>query len=164
MAALRRDASVVVTFIVALVVSAHLLAQVPVPFTDKILDLRGEWTRDPTRRLGGICGVSDPDRLTFDIAADPAGIVFQGTHVPLDGTAAGAGRTVAASIDAGWLKLTFTQPRNGGYANVTQEVYILNRDRTEVTMWRTLNTLLPDGSSGKIDCGNHVALVFLRQK
>jgi hypothetical protein len=119
-----------------LLFAAGAWAQVPVALSDKVTDLAGEWTRDPSRGTGGICGVAAGDTIVF---------------------------AMVAAIDAGWLTLTMTQPRNGGFANVMQEVYILNRDRSELTVWRTLNTVRPDGSSGKIDCGNRAAIVYRRQ-
>jgi hypothetical protein len=61
------------------------------------------------------------------------------------------------------LKVTMTTPRNGDYANVMQAIYILSRDRTELTLWRTLSVRMPDGASGKIDCGNRSAVVYRRQ-
>jgi hypothetical protein len=33
----------------------------------------------------------------------------------------------------------------------------------ELTVWRTLNVTRPDGSQGKIDCGNHHAIVYSRK-
>jgi hypothetical protein len=55
-----------------------------------------------------------------------------------------------------------TRERNG-FANVMREVYILNANRDELTIWRTLNVRQPDGLPGKIDCGNHHAIVYLRK-
>ena len=52
---------------------------------------------------------------------------------------------VATPTDACWSKLTMTQARNGGYANVMRDVFILNHDRSELTLWRTLNVVRPDG-------------------
>jgi hypothetical protein len=87
-------------------------------------------------------------------------------RIPLDGSSVSVGvnRTGVATTDAGWLKITTTQARSGGFANVMQEVYILNRDRSQMTLWRTLNTVLPDGSSGKIDCGNRAAVIYVPQE
>jgi hypothetical protein len=114
--------------------------------------------------------VAAGDTIGFDVTSQPPSVAVRSrwitASVPLDGSPAsfrGTFQTVVAAIDAGWLKLTMTQPRNGGFANVMQEVYILNRDRTELTVWRTLNTVTPDGSSGKIDCGNRAAIVFTRR-
>ena len=83
--------------------------------------------------------------------------------IPLTGAATSDDGLAVATTDAGWLKLTLTTPRNGGFANVMQEIYILNRDHSEITLWRTLNVRMPDGSSGKIDCGNRAAVVYRRQ-
>jgi hypothetical protein len=51
----------------------------------------------------------------------------------------------------------------GGICGVSEEVYVLNRDRSELTLWRTLNVRMPDDTSGKIDCGNRAAVVYRRQ-
>ena len=85
--------------------------------------------------------------------------------VKLDGTETTLtdGRTATAAPDAGWLAVTMTRERNGGFANVMREVYILNKNGDELTVWRTLNVRLPDGSQGKIDCGNHHAIVYSRK-
>jgi len=144
-------AVVVLVASLATIVSGQQLA---FPITDKISGLVGTWTRDPSRGTGGICGVSEPSTLRFDL---------QGRQIPLTGTATTSDGLVVASTDAGWLKVTMTTPRNGGFANVMQEVYILNRDRSELTLWRTLNVRMPDGGSGKIDCGNRSAVVYQRE-
>ena len=155
------------SLVLALLMSADLHGQVPLPLTDKISDLRGNWKLDPSRRMGGICGVGEEDNLSFTITLRPQVILRTSrftVEIPLDGSETDAGgRILVASTDAGWLKLTLTMRRDGGFANVFQDVFILNRARTELTLWRTLNVRMPDGSSGKIDCGNRVALVFVRQ-
>ena len=149
--------------------NAHASAQTPVTWSDKVYGLSGEWKRDPSRGTGGICGVREDDIVAFDIIGQPPTMAIRASRisgsVPLDGSSVSvSGQTVVATTDAGWLKLTMTRPRpGGGYSNVMQEVYILNRDRSEMTLWRTLNTVLPDGSSGKIDCGNRAAVVYVRQ-
>jgi hypothetical protein len=33
----------------------------------------------------------------------------------------------------------------------------------DLTAWRVLNVVLPDGSQGKIDCGNRHAIVYTRR-
>jgi hypothetical protein len=162
-----RSMTIALTTALALVAVADLHGQIPLPLTDKIADLRGTWKVDSARRMGGICGVGEEDSLAFTVTT--ASRVHLRTRrfdvdIPLDGSETDAGGSIlVASIDAGWLKLTLTNRRNGGYANVFQDVFILNRARTELTLWRTLNVRTPDGSSGKIDCGNRVALVFVRQ-
>jgi hypothetical protein len=154
---------------IAVMASQHAVsAQLPAVLSDKVTDLAGEWKRDPSRGAGGICGVSESDTIAFEIIAQPQSVAVRSNRVlgtvPLDGSSVSlGGYTVAAGTDAGWLKLTMTRPRGGGYANVMQEVYILNRDRSQLTLWRTLNTVLPDGSSGKIDCGNRAAVIYERQ-
>jgi hypothetical protein len=159
--------SIVVTALLALGPAAS--AQVATPLSDKVMDLAGQWKHAPGRGAGGICGVSDDDVLTFDIVSQPPAISIRSMRtngrIPLDGSSVNVGvnRTGVASTDAGWLKITTTQARSGGFVNVMQEVYILNRDRSQMTLWRTLNTVLPDGSSGKIDCGNRAAVVYVRQ-
>jgi hypothetical protein len=154
---------------VMLLAPAPAPAQTPVTWSDKLYGLSGEWKRDPSRGTGSICGVREDDIVAFDIIGQAPTMAIRASRisgsVPLDGSSVSlSGQTVVASTDAGWLKLTMTRPRaGGGYSNVMQEVYILNRDRNEMTLWRTLNTVLPDGSSGKIDCGNRAAVVYVRQ-
>jgi hypothetical protein len=138
--------------------------QLAFPITDKITGLAGVWTRDPSRGTGGICGVSEADTLSFELQPDAIRVTGRSSwRIPLTGTATGHDGLAVASTDAGWLKLTMTRLRNGGFANVMQEVHILSRDRAELTLWRTLNVRMPDGSSGKIDCGNRAAVVYRRQ-
>jgi len=159
-----------IAFVCALTMlgDAVVRAQIPVPLSDNVSDLAGEWKRDPRRGTGGICGVVEDETITFAFT-EPRSVSIRSRYftgnVPLDGSSAsiGSGRTIVASTDAGWLKLSITTARDGGFANVMQEVFILNRDRRELTLWRTLNTVLPDGSSGKIDCGNRAASIYLRQ-
>ena len=165
-----------VTVILA-VLSARLAAQ-QIPLTDKITRLDGTWVRAPEKGWGGICGVpaSNGMRLTVSPAeiSIQADQFFQGVSsqtlmpigvVNLDGskTALTDGRTAIASTDAGWLAVTTTRERNGGFANVMREVHILNKNGDELTVWRTLNVRLPDGQPGKIDCGNHHAIVYSRK-
>jgi hypothetical protein len=85
--------------------------------------------------------------------------------VRLDGsqTTLADGRTAVASSDAGWLAVTTTRERGGGFANVMREVYILDKSRDELTVWRTLNVRRSDGLPDKIDCGNHHAIVYSRK-
>ena len=45
----------------------------------------------------------------------------------------------------------------------TRSFELQRHDRSELTLWRTLNVRMPDGSSGKIDCGNRAAVVYRRQ-
>lgn len=142
----------------------------PFPLTEKLKALEGTWARDATRGAGGICGVNPADAVTIKVsaseitlnpAATPGATATSGT-VKLDGTETvlADGRTATAALDAGWLAVTMRRERGGG-ANVMREVYIPLRG--ELTIWRTLNVELPDGSQGKIDCGNHHAIVY-RQK
>jgi hypothetical protein len=157
--------------IVALALPLALLAtslasgqELVFPITDKISGLAGIWTRDPSRGAGGICGVSEADTLRFELRPDAIWVTGRSSlRIPLTGTGTSHEGLVVASTDAGWLTITMTTPRNGGFANVMQEVYILNRDRSELTLWRTLNVRMPDGSSGKIDCGNRAAVIYRRQ-
>ena len=121
--------------------------------------------RDGSRGVGGICGAGVDHTISFDVTPQPPTVSVRSVRlnavIPLYGSSSAYGpdRTVVATTDAGWLKVTMTQARNGGFANVMQDVFILNRDGTELTLWRTLNVVMPDGSSGKIDCGNRVAVV-----
>lgn len=136
--------------------------QLAFPITDKITGLAGTWTRDPSRGTGGICGVSEANTLSFELQPDAISVTGRSSwRIPLTGTATRSDGLAVASTDAGWLTLTMTTPR-GDFANVMQEVYILNRERSELTLWRTLNVRRPDGSSGKIDCGNRAAVVYRR--
>jgi hypothetical protein len=122
----------------------------------------------------------DAQRASIRLRVSPAEIAvdadqfFQGvasqTRLPLgivtlDGseTTLLDGRTATASTDAGWFAVTMKRQRNGGFVNMMREVYILNQDRSELTVWRTLNVTMPDGLQGKIDCGNHHAIVYARQ-
>src|SRR5688572_7418229 len=73
------------------------------------------------------------------------------------------GRTATATTDAGWLAITTIQQRNVGVADVMREVYILNKNGDELTVWRTLNVRRPGGLPDKIDCGNHHAIVYSRK-
>ena len=164
----HRLKSIVLVSALMMLAGAAVSAQTPATVSDKVTGLAGEWKRDPTRGTGAICGVRDDDTIAFEIIGQPPSMAVRSSRisgsVPLDGSTVSLfGQTVVASTDAGWLKLTMTRPRNGGYANVMQEVYILNRNHNELTLWRTLNTVLPDGSSGKIDCGNRAAVVYVRQ-
>jgi hypothetical protein len=156
------------TVLIALAAVTRLAAQAPtvIPLTDKLTGLTGTWIRIPDRGEGGICGVSNSDKLTFAVTADAVeiGIGRFSGRVPLNpGAARSSDRPdIVAITDAGWLKLTMTTQRNGGFANVMQEEYILNRDRSLMTVWRTLNVRRPDGLPDKIDCGNRAAVVYRR--
>ena len=161
----------------AMVLAGALLAapalsaqQTRLPLTDKLTGLEGTWIRDPARGAGGICGVNPPDvvtvnvsasEITFTASATQGATVTTGT-VRLDGTQTtlSDGRTATAALDAGWLAVTVRRERGGG-ANVMREVYIALKG--ELTIWRTLNVELPDGTQGKIDCGNHHAIVYKRK-
>jgi hypothetical protein len=142
----------------------------PFPLTEKLTALEGTWVRDPTRGTGGICGVNPADtitvkasanEITFAASATQRATVTVGT-VKLDGTqtALADSRSATAALDAGWLAVTMRRERGGG-ANVMREVYIALKG--ELTIWRTLNVELLDGSQGKIDCGNHQAIVYRRK-
>jgi hypothetical protein len=168
---------VVLTTVAVIAASARLAAQ-QIPLTDKITRLEGTWVRAREKGWGGICGVpaSNGMRLTVSPAeiSIQADRFFQGVSsqtlmpigvVKLDRsqTALMDGRTAIASTDAGWLAVTTTRERNGGFANVMREVYILNQNGDELTVWRTLNVRRPDGQPDKIDCGNHHAIVYSRK-
>ena len=169
--------AVAVAAAVVAAVSPRLAAQ-QIPLTDKIARLDGTWGRVPEKGWGGICGV--PASNGMKLRVSPAEISIhadrfsQGVssqtlmpigEVKLDGsqTVLFTGRTATASTDAGWLAITTIQQRNVGVANVMREVYILNKNGDELTVWRTLNVTRPDGSQGKIDCGNHHAIVYSRR-
>ena len=136
-----------------------------IPLTGKLTSLNGGWMRDPGRGWGGICGV--PVLPSMEIVVSPSGIkVSNGLYVgtlPLDGTETrlSDNRLATVSTDAGWLMVTLRRPRPGGSTNVMRETYIVRGE--ELTVWRVLNVELADGSQGKIDCGNHHAIVYRRK-
>jgi hypothetical protein len=166
------------------VVTALLLASSRLPaqqiaLTDKITKLDGAWALEPERGWGGICGVPVSDELRLIVSPEEMSIhtkffsqgIQSQTLMPLgiirlDGsvTTLSDGRTATASTDAGWLAVTMTRERSGGFANVMREVYILNGNGDQLTVWRTLNVRMPDGQQGKIDCGNHHAIVYSRKQ
>jgi hypothetical protein len=163
--------------LLALLLAVPSAAQ-QIPITDKITRLDGTWVRAPEKGWGGICGVPANNlmelrvspteiairRDTFSIGVSSQSLEPFGV-VKLDGSQTGLwdGRTAVASQDAGWLAVTMTRPRTGASTLVMREVYILNQNRDELTVWRTLNGVFPDGSQGKIDCGNHHAIVYSRK-
>ena len=155
-----------VALLLGVTVTAPVGAQV-VPLTDKVTRLEGSWRLDPARGTGGICGVPVSPRIIFKVS--PAEVTMEASYnrgaIKLDGTESALidGRGARAALDAGWLAVTMTRKRNGGLANVMREVYILNGACTELTVWRTLNVIMPDGSQGKIDCGNHHAILYTRE-
>jgi hypothetical protein len=150
--------------LLGILVTSLSAQQLAFPITDKITGLAGTWTRDPSRGTGGICGVSEAATLRFELQPDAISVMGRSHwQIPLTGAATSGDGLAVASTDAGWLKVTTTIPRNGGFANIMQEVYILNRDRSELTLWRTLNVRRPDGAPDKIDCGNRAAVVYRRQ-
>jgi len=168
---------VLTTVAVIVAVSTRLAAQ-QIPLTDKITRLEGTWVRAPERGWGGICGVPASNGIRMTVSPAEISIhadrFFQGVSsqtlmpigvVKLDRsqTLLMDGRTAIASTDAGWLAVTTTRERNGGFANVMREVYILNKNGDELTVWRTLNVRRPDGQPDKIDCGNHHAIVYSRK-
>jgi hypothetical protein len=159
-------------FVFAPILGAPALSaqRAPFPLTVKLTGLEGTWVRDPARGAGGICGVNPPPFVTIKVSAseitfDSGMLVGTGTQgtVRLDGTQTilTDGRTATATLDAGWLAVTMRRERGGGTANVMREVYIALKG--ELTIWRTLNVELPDGTQGKIDCGNHHAIVYLKK-
>ena len=166
------------TTLSALVMAGMVLAAPPLsaqraafPLTDKLTNLEGAWVRDPTRGAGGICGVNPSDAVTFKVSPTEIAIGAESTQsatatqgvVKLDGseTVLYDGRTATATLDAGWLAVTMRRARGGGLTNVMREVYIPLKG--ELTIWRKLNVDLPDGTQGKIDCGNHQAIVYKRK-
>jgi hypothetical protein len=52
------------------------------------------------------------------------------------------------------------QRRDEG-THVLREVYILSGNDL-LTVWRTLQVNLPDGTQGRIRCGSHAAIVYRR--
>jgi hypothetical protein len=170
--------------ICAVAVAAAVMAASPrlaaqhIPLTDKITRLDGTWERVPEKGWGGICGVPASNGMKLSVSAAEVAIeadrFFQGVssqtllpigEVKLDGsqTVLFTGHTATASTDAGWLAVTAIRQRPGGFANVMREVYILNKNGDELTVWRTLNVRRPDGLPDKIDCGNHHAIVYSRK-
>ena len=168
-----------ITIVAVLVAASSRPAAQQTALTDKITRLDGTWVREPQKGWGGICGVPVSDELRLTVSPTEVSVhakfFSQGIQsetvmplgvVKLDGseTTLSDGRTATAATDAGWLALTLTRERGGGLANVMREVYILNGNREELTVWRTLNVRLPDGLQGKIDCGNHHAIVYSRKR
>ena len=151
--------------VLCLIVAGTAAAQQPtVIYTDKISDLAGSWALDPGRTVGGICGVSIESELVFELAPDAVTVRtgrFRG-RFPFGEPAAIVGQQTVTGMDAGWLTLTTTTERSQGFANIMKDVFILNRDRSQLTVWRTLNVRRSDGAPDKIDCGNHVAMVYRR--
>lgn len=103
------------------------------PLTDKLTNLRGTWVRDASRGAGGICGVNPPDTISIEVSptevffspAFTAGATGISGTIRLDGsTSIVSGGTATASLDAGWLAVTWRRPRGGGFVNVMREVYI----------------------------------------
>jgi hypothetical protein len=177
MTARHRHATSIGVPLVALLLAAPVEAQ-QIPLTDKITRLEGTWVRAPDKGWGGICGVPASNGITLRVSPTEIAIhadtfsrgVSSQALLPigvlkLDGSEAllSDGRTATASTDAGWLAVTMTRQRNTGFANVMREVYILTKNGDELTVWRTLNVTRPDGSQGKIDCGNHHAIVYSRK-
>jgi hypothetical protein len=168
-----------VTIVAAIVAWSPWLEAQHIEWTDKISRLDGTWARAPEKGWGGICGVPasnairlsvTPAEISIKVDTFSQGVSSQALMpigiVKLNGseTAFSDGRAATASTDAGWLAITTTRERNGGFANVMREVYILNKDGNELTVWRTLNVRRPDGLPDKIDCGNHHAIVYSRQR
>src|SRR4051794_7526691 len=148
-----------ITLVAVMVASSSGLAAQQIVPTDKITRLDGTWLLEPDKGWGGICGVPVSDELRLSVSPEEitiqAKFFSQGipspTPIPLavvklDGsvTTLSDGRTATASTDAGWLAVTMTRERGGGLANVMREVYILNGNRGELTVWRTLNVTMPD--------------------
>lgn len=167
---MRTHAVALVLATIVMGASAVSAQKAPFPLTEKLTGLDGTWVRDPARGAGGICGVNPPpvvtikvsaSEITFDSGTLAGATATQGT-VKLDGTQTTLtdGRSATAALDAGWLAVTMRRERGGG-ANVMREVYIALKG--ELTIWRTLNVELPDGTQGKIDCGNHTAIVYRRK-
>ena len=162
----------------AVVAAPPPLAAQQIPLTDKITRLDGTWVRVPDKGWGGICGV--PASNGMKLSVSPAEISIEADtfsqgvssqtlmpigEVKLDGsqTVLFTGRTATAATDAGWLAVTMVRQRPNGFANVMREVYILDKNGDELTVWRTLNVRRPDGLPDKIDCGNHHAIVYSRK-
>jgi hypothetical protein len=177
MTATRRHTPIAVALL-ALLLASPAVAQQQIPISDKITGLDGTWVRAPEKGWGGICGVPASNGMEVRVSATEIAIrrdtflfgVSSHTLQPLgvfrlDGseTVLADGRTATASHDAGWLAVTMTRQRPGASTLVMREVYILNKNRDELTVWRTLNGIFPDGSQGKIDCGNHHAIVYSRK-
>ena len=176
---MRTAKRIVLLTATALLVALPRLAAQQIPLTDKISGLDGMWVRVPEKGWGGICGVPasngmklsvSPSEISIEADTFSQGVSSQRLMpigvVKLDGseTTLSDGRTARASTDAGWLAVTTTRERNGGFANIMREVYILNTKRDELTVWRTLNVRRPDGQPDKIDCGNHHAIVYSRKR
>src|SRR4051794_22112979 len=100
--------------IVCLIVATTAAAQQPaVIYTDKIADLAGTWVLDPTRTVGGICGVSIESELVLETSADVV-TVRKGRFLgrfPFAESTGNIAQQTAVGMDAGWLALTTTTER-----------------------------------------------------
>lgn len=167
----------ILSTVAALAASVGLSAQ-QIVLSDKVTRLDGTWQRVPEKGWGGICGVPVSDQLKLRVS--DAEISIQANRfaqavqseapsplgtIKLDGSETRLldERTATASGDAGWLAVTMIRTRPDGFVNVMREVYILNANRDELTVWRTLNVRRTDGLPDKIDCGNHHAIVYARK-
>jgi hypothetical protein len=134
----------------------------------RLSSLEGRWVRDAQRTMPDACGTfigpppGEARTITFPKDAVRITTDAYGGEFPLSGAAGTTfdGRPGTVSLEAGWLAVTMIRQRSDGGTHVLREVYIVRGD--DLTVWRTLTVNLPDGTQGKIDCGNHAAIVYRR--
>ena len=151
-----------------LVASASSVAQAQVAQSPRLSVLAGRWVRDVQRTMPNACGgfIGPPPgearTITFSNDAVKIQTDAYGGEFPLSGAPGKVfdGRPGTVSTDTGWLAVTMIRQRRDGGTHVLREVYIARGD--DLTVWRTLNVNLPDGTQGKIDCGNRAAIVYRR--
>jgi hypothetical protein len=152
------------TLTAALLLPARLIAQT-IPLAGKLTSLEGRWSRDSSRGTRGGCEVPYAADVV-ELSVSPTEVRIQTNWFngafKLDGseTTLSDGRRATAARDAGWLAVTIRRDRQGGATNVMREVFILNG--SELTIWRTLNVVMADGTQGEIGCGNHQAIVYTK--
>lgn len=150
-----------------------LAQEASIPLTRNITSLDGVWVHDPAKGVPGVCGNTIDPTIRFSVSAQ--GVTIESRRLAglfrLDGsptTMTGLGNfngVARASLDAGWLAITTRRVRaagaSAGSTNVLLDVFTVNGN--ELTVWRTFNLELPDGSLSQNVCGNRQALVYQRQ-
>lgn len=149
-----------------------LLARAPITLTPNITTLEGLWLYDATKGLPGSCGNTIDQTIRFATSAQGVTIESRPTAglMRYDGsptTMTGLGNfngVARAALDAGWLAITTRHPHVGANAGtrILQDVFIVRSD--EMTVWRTFNLELLNGTLSQNVCGNRQALVYQRQR
>ena len=160
--------STATNLVLLILVSVWSVAEAQVTPSTQISGLEGRWARDAQRTMPDVCGTfvgpppGEARAITFPKDAVSIQTDAYGGQFPLSGAAGKTfdGRPGTVSLDAGWLAVTMIRRRSDGGTHVLREVYIVRDDL--LTVWRTLQVNLPDGTQGKISCGNHAAIVYRR--